>query len=528
MFIILWWRGNNSFPPEKPESHQSDSSTAYTYNNNLSLTMADQTLSILTNALASTPSLSAHLDEDTSEYILSILLDDPNDEDARDAVSAFFQGHDVDEAVCAQFFATLDASLALNNADGGEGMINLSIHDQAAEIPLRRLDNAITLQSRDIVTFASGLVADADSSGLRDGGDEQDGALSDIQSFYANMIDASDNPRATSERERRKERQREIREKSDEEERRRAIEDAARMMEEEGGMAAGDGAGVAEGGLRITANGDMAEMTTASDNAADVHLTGFNLCNRKGGGPDLLSDANMTLASGRRYGLMGRNGCGKTTLLTAMASRELCGSGGGGVPQNMAMLLVRQEIMGNDLSAVETVLRSDVKREGVKRWIEHIERELNRLDNLQEGGVAGGADDGDDGDQQETQQPSKGKQRLKDRKKRTAISSSAAGKKSTTSNEKGSSRQPSLPPSEEDADEKRKRLNAKLGLAYERLARIEQDEGGDPEPRARRVLFGLGFVTAEMQDKPTRELSGGWRMRVSLSCALFADPALLL
>ena len=101
----------------------------------------------------------------------------------------------------------------------------------------------------------------------------------------------------------------------------------------------------------------------------------------------LLTDVNMTLASGRHYGLMGQNGCGKTTLLTALALRNLSGSGGGGgVPQNMAMLLVRQEIMGNNLSAVETVLRSNVKREGVKRWIEHIERELDRLDNLQGGG----------------------------------------------------------------------------------------------------------------------------------------------
>ncbi len=140
--------------------------------------MADQTLSILTNVLASTPSLLAHLDEDTSEYILSIFLDDPSDEDARYAVPAFFQGHGVDEVVCAQFFATLDASSMLNNANGrqggGEGMINLSIHEQAAEVPLHRLDNAITLQSRDIVTFASGLVADADSLGLRDGGDNTD------------------------------------------------------------------------------------------------------------------------------------------------------------------------------------------------------------------------------------------------------------------------------------------------------------------------------------------------------------------
>jgi ATP-binding cassette subfamily F protein 3 len=122
----------------------------------------------------------------------------------------------------------------------------------------------------------------------------------------------------------------------------------------------------------------------------------------------------------------------------------------------------------------------------------------------------------------------KGKQRHKDWKKKTAIPPSAAGKKSTTSNKRGTLRQPPLPPSEEGAKEKRKRLNAKLALAYKWLACIEQDKGGDPEPHACRVLFGLGFVTAEMQDKLTRELSGGWRMRVSLLCALFADQALLL
>ena len=31
----------------------------------------------------------------------------------------------------------------------------------------------------------------------------------------------------------------------------------------------------------------------------------------------------------------------------------------------MSMMLVRQEVMGNELSAVMTVLKSDAKREGV-------------------------------------------------------------------------------------------------------------------------------------------------------------------
>lgn len=171
--------------------------------------------------------------------------------------------------------------------------------------------------------------------------------------------------------------------------------------------------------------------------------------------------------------------------------------------------------MGNQLSAVETVLKSDVKREGVKRWIEYVESELNKLDNLNSE-----KDDKEDSKEADTATPmSKGKQRLKDRKKNKAVASAVKKSATKSANEVLSS---------DEIDEKRKRLNIKLNNAYERLARIEQEEGGDPEPRARKVLHGLGFTTPEMQNKSTMQLSGGWRMRVSLSCALFADPALLL
>jgi ATP-binding cassette subfamily F protein 3 len=289
-----------------------------------------------------------------------------------------------------------------------------------------------------------------------------------------------------------------MREKMEDEERSRAISDAMRMMEDE-----------TEGRDEKDMEREQ-EMVNAADNSSDVHFQNFNLANRKGGGADLLADASLTLTGGRRYGLMGRNGCGKTTLLTALAARELGGIGGG-IPKNMSMLLVRQEIMGNDLSAVQSVLKSDVKREGVKRWIQYIETELNKLDDPNYGNEqqSNSKKDGD------APAVSKGKQKLKDRKKSTAVTI----KKSSTNTNKFS---------EEEVEGKRKRLTAKLSTAYERLARIEQEEGGDPEPRARKVLFGLGFTTPEMQDKPTKELSGGWRMRVSLSCALFANPALLL
>ena len=47
------------------------------------------------------------------------------------------------------------------------------------------------------------------------------------------------------------------------------------------------------------------------------------------------------------------------------------------------------------------------------------------------------------------------------------------------------------------------------------------------EQRAKDILLGLGF-TEEMVLMNTSDLSGGWRMRVSLARALFVDPDILM
>jgi len=64
----------------------------------------------------------------------------------------------------------------------------------------------------------------------------------------------------------------------------------------------------------------------------------------------------------------------------------------------------------------------------------------------------------------------------------------------------------------------------RLEKVYEELRAIGADAA---EGKARKILSGLGFV-GDMMERPTKNFSGGWRMRVSLARALFIEPTLLM
>lgn len=64
----------------------------------------------------------------------------------------------------------------------------------------------------------------------------------------------------------------------------------------------------------------------------------------------------------------------------------------------------------------------------------------------------------------------------------------------------------------------------RMGDIWMRLIEIDADSALS---RAAEILNGLGFSTADL-DRPMAEFSGGWRMRVALAAALFAEPDLLL
>ncbi|KAK2461742.1 hypothetical protein APHAL10511_006205 [Amanita phalloides] len=107
------------------------------------------------------------------------------------------------------------------------------------------------------------------------------------------------------------------------------------------------------------------EASAASKNKSkDIHLPSIDV---NFGSNRILSGASLTLAYGRRYGLIGRNGVGKSTLLRHIAMREVP------IPPHITILFVEQEIIGDDTKAIDSVLKADV-------WRDHLLKEQTILD----------------------------------------------------------------------------------------------------------------------------------------------------
>ncbi|ODM22182.1 putative ABC transporter ATP-binding protein C29A3.09c [Aspergillus cristatus] len=103
----------------------------------------------------------------------------------------------------------------------------------------------------------------------------------------------------------------------------------------------------------------------------DIRVDGIDIAV---GGHRILTDASLTLAYGHRYGLVGQNGIGKSTLLRGLSRREVA------VPHHISILHVEQEITGDDTPALQAVLDADVWRKHLLQEQEKISKELAAIE----------------------------------------------------------------------------------------------------------------------------------------------------
>jgi len=99
----------------------------------------------------------------------------------------------------------------------------------------------------------------------------------------------------------------------------------------------------------------------------DIHINNFDLMY---GEKKLLLDASLTINYGHRYGLVGRNGYGKSTLMNAIAKRELA------VPGAVSILHVEQEVEGTDTQAIASVLECNEELCSLREKEKHLNATL--------------------------------------------------------------------------------------------------------------------------------------------------------
>ncbi|KAH7315419.1 hypothetical protein KP509_21G048500 [Ceratopteris richardii] len=104
----------------------------------------------------------------------------------------------------------------------------------------------------------------------------------------------------------------------------------------------------------------------ADANLKDISVDNFSVSAR---GKELFKNASLRIAHGKHYGLVGPNGKGKSTLLKLLAWRQIP------VPKNIDILLVEQEVVGDNRSALEAVVSANEE-------LIQLREEANRLQNL--------------------------------------------------------------------------------------------------------------------------------------------------
>ncbi|KAI9357920.1 P-loop containing nucleoside triphosphate hydrolase protein, partial [Zopfochytrium polystomum] len=228
----------------------------------------------------------------------------------------------------------------------------------------------------------------------------------------------------------------------------------------------------------------------------------------------ILVDANLQLFQGVHYGLIGRNGVGKSTLLKCMGYKLLIG-----FPKNIRVLYVEQlETTDPSTRVIDVVLDADGKAKRYKAEVEilqaaqeshddedlaravrkiNMQRLLLEMEDIREKAIK-----------------RSGARGLQARYQQVEMEAAVVEMK----------KKHQLPVS---ADEVLAAPIVANSMLEEMYAHLDMLNSSAAEAKARKLLKGLGFSEA-WQNGPLSQLSGGWRIRASLTQALFMEPDVLL
>jgi ABC-type cobalamin/Fe3+-siderophores transport system ATPase subunit len=117
-------------------------------------------------------------------------------------------------------------------------------------------------------------------------------------------------------------------------------------------------------------------VRVTGDNYESIHLPSVSL---QFLGRTLLEDSTMDILKGHRYGVLGRNGVGKSTLFRALADHQIPG-----VPRNYRVVLVNQQQAdvpsAGITTALQAVLQADTDLQSIQAEQQQVERDMEAHD----------------------------------------------------------------------------------------------------------------------------------------------------
>merc|ERR1712232_79650 len=114
------------------------------------------------------------------------------------------------------------------------------------------------------------------------------------------------------------------------------------------------------------------KSSSYSTTKSNMHLTNVTMQYEN---KELLTNSTIQISKGNRYGLIGRNGVGKSTLLQRIYDKSIPG-----FPlDDVRIVLVSQQVDGDERNVLQTLLDSDVDRKILLERKYSIENKIDEL-----------------------------------------------------------------------------------------------------------------------------------------------------